>query len=156
GPLRQGWAARAGTPANLLAHTTRPPVGRVSSRPAATLPGAEFTASLHGRVSERQAGSGLVVVSIDGASSGGFDGRLHVALRGFPLGAGGVQMTDSVVALLPRGAYAWSSGRVTGLEGTRIESDVSAPDGRSVQISIDLRLGPSSTFTGSLTGLPLS
>lgn len=156
GPLQKGWAARAGTPSHLLAHKTRTqPRRTVAAVHVASLPSREFTASLHGRITEQQTERGLVVVSIDGSASGGFHGRLHVALRGFPLEGGGVQMTDSVVALLPTGAPAWSSGTVTALQGTRIESDLSSAS-RSVHVSIDLRIGPSSTFTGSLTGLPLS
>jgi hypothetical protein len=156
GPLQKGWAARAGTPASLLAHAAPARTSTVSVGHVATLPKQQFTAGLRGRITERQTDGGLIVVSIDGAASGGFHGRLHVALRGFPLDGGGVQMTDGVVALLPGGASAWSSGTVTGLRGTRIESDVSSPDGRSVRLSIDLRIGSSSTFTGSLAGLPLS
>jgi DMSO/TMAO reductase YedYZ heme-binding membrane subunit len=155
GPLQKGWAARAGTPATLLARTARTPVAHVTTTHAATLPSGEFTADLRGRITEHRADRGLVVVSLDGSASGGFRGRLHVALRGFPLDGGGVQMTDSVVALLPKGAPAWSSGTVTGLEGTRIDSEIST-GGRSVHVSIDLRIGSAQTFTGSLTGLPLS
>jgi len=156
GPLQKGWAARAGTPPRLLSGTG---TIRVQTAPApnpATFPSSEFTASLSGKISEQQTDRGLVVVSIDGSVHGGFDGRLHVAVRGFPLDGGGVQMTDSVVGLLPSGAPAWSSGTVSGLDGTRIESDLSGSDGRSEHVSIELRIGSSGTFTGSLTGLPLS
>jgi sulfoxide reductase heme-binding subunit YedZ len=165
GPLKRGWAARAGTPGTLLARTaaarsTTTLTARHTHTPApaasVSLPSGRFRASVHGRITEQQTNGGLVVVSIDGVASGGFQGRLHIALRGFPLDGGGVQMTDSVVGLLPKGAPAWSSGRVTGLEGTRIESDVSNADGQSVRVLVELQVGGSTSFTGSLVGLPLS
>ncbi len=165
GPLQRGWAARAGTPASLLGHAAsgrattvavRSPAPRAASGGSVALPKRRFTASLTGRIAEQQTNGGLVVVSIDGVASGGFRGRVHIQLRGFPLDGGGVQMTDSVVGLLPKGAPAWSSGTVTGLEGTRIESDVANSAGQSVRVLIDLQLGSTSSFTGSMTGLPLS
>jgi len=161
GPLQRGWAARAGTPARLLgrAPARRPIVVALQPPPPAPsvdLPHGRFTAQVRGHLRERPTERGLVVVSLDGLATGGFHGRLHVALRGFPLDGGGVQMTDSVVAILPRGAPAWSSGAVTALEGTRIESDVANSDGQNVRLLIDLQLGSEDTFTGSLTGHPLS
>jgi len=59
-------------------------------------------------------------------------------------------MTDSVVGLLPHGATSWLSGRVTGLDGTRVLTDVQGPSG-SVRIQLDLRITPSGAVTGSLT-----
>ena len=95
-------------------------------------------------------------MTIDGSATGGFHGRVHIALRGFPVEGGGVQMTDSVVALLPARAPAWSSGTVTGLNGTRLESDVTGPTGRAVGLRIDLRLDSSHRVKGSIAGRPLS
>ncbi len=162
GPLERGWAARAGTPASLLhprASRVTTVVVRTPKQPAAPsvdLPKRRFVANVRGRITEQQTDRGLVVVTLDGRTSGGFHGRLHIALRGFPAQGGGVQMTDSVVALLPNGAPAWSSGTVTGLEGTRIESNVANSDGQNVRVLLDLRIGSGTTFTGSLTGSPLS
>ena len=164
GPLQHGWAARAGTPASLLhfgqtrvAVAARPPAPKTTAAaPSVDLPKSRFTADVHGRIKEQQTNRGLVIVFIDGTAKGGFHGRLHIALRGFPVQGGGVQMTDSVVALLPHGAPAWSSGTVTGLDGTRIESNVANSAGQNVHVLIDLRIGSGTTFTGSLTGAPLS
>lgn len=159
GPLQRGWAARAGTPSSILRRFAVPArtiaVRRTVSKPA-SLPAHSFSAGFQGRIAEQQTDRGLVVVTIDGATSGGFRGRLHIALRGFPVEGGGVQMTDSVVGLLPSGAPAWSSGTVTGLAGTRIESDVTDPAGRSVHLRIDLQLGSSSAVTGSIAGRPVA
>ncbi len=162
GPLQRGWAARAGTPTSLLAKprattvSVRRPVVAAASIPSEALPTGHFTASVKGRIAEQETERGLVVLFIDGVATGGFHGRLHIALRGFPLDGGGVQMTDSVVGLLPKGAPAWSSGKVTGLEGTRIESDVANSNGQNVHVLIDLRISSGTAFTGSITGRPLS
>jgi DMSO/TMAO reductase YedYZ heme-binding membrane subunit len=161
GPLERGWAARAGTPSSILRRWTTSArqiaVRRVVATPRpASLPAAPFSADLNGRISEQQTDRGLVVITIDGRTSGGFRGRLHIALRGFPVEGGGVQMRDSVVALLPTGAPAWWSGTVGGLEGTRLESNVSDQTGRTVHVRIDLRLGSSDRITGTIAGLPVS
>lgn len=161
GPLDRGWAARAGTPSSILRRFTVPARTILVRRTVPTpkpksLPARSFTAGFQGRIAEQPTDRGLVVVSIDGRASGGFHGRVHIALRGFPVEGGGVQMTDSVVALLPTGAPAWSSGTVSGLEGTRIESDVRDENGRTVQLRIDLRLGSSNAVSGSITGRPLT
>src|SRR5581483_3224906 len=126
GPLRRGWAARAGTPSTLLAAAAR----------------------------GQDAPQGLVVVSIDGRARGGFAGRVHVALRGIPLDGGGVEMTDSVVGLLPQGASAWAAGHVVGLDGQRILAEVRPPGGGAVRLLLDLRIQASGAVTGSLHGRP--
>ena len=118
------------------------------------LPTRRFTGFLTGRIGEAPTEQGLVVVTIDGVARGGFRGRFHIALRGYPLDGGGVQMTDSVVGLLPTGAGTWSSGTVTGLEGTKILSDVHISTSRALRLRISLRLG-GSRVTGSISGLPV-
>ena len=165
GPLEPGWAARAGTPATLLA---RAPAGRpatigltppvrtdpnVSLR-SASLPDGSFAAALRGHIAEASAARGLVVVTIDGAATGGFHGRAHLALRGFPVEGGGVQMVDSVVGLLPTGAPAWSSGTVVGLAGTRVVADVRDPSGKQYRVRFDLSIGDGGAVGGTMHGRP--
>jgi sulfoxide reductase heme-binding subunit YedZ len=155
GPLEHGWAARAGTPASLLGtkgtQSVVPPARAAASHVATvSLPSGRFSSVFRGRLHESPTGQGLVVVGIDGIATGRFAGRVHLALRGIPLDGGGVQMTDSVVGLLPRGATSWLAGRVTGLDGTRVLTDIQSPSG-SVRILLDLRITPSGAVTGSLT-----
>jgi DMSO/TMAO reductase YedYZ heme-binding membrane subunit len=163
GPLQHGWAARAGTPQSLLPQSAarraapiRPPrhAHPRTTPHAAVLPTRSFTGLLKGHIGEAPTGQGLVVVTIDGIARGGFRGRFHIALRGYPLDGGGVQMTDSVVGLLPVGARRWSSGTVTGLQQTDILSDVRISPGRVLRVRISLRLGRS-IVTGSISGLPV-
>jgi DMSO/TMAO reductase YedYZ heme-binding membrane subunit len=162
GPLQPGWAARAGTPRSILGgspirRTVQVATPRRADPPprvrAAVLPTGRFTGVLEGHVGEVPTEQGLVVVKIDGTARGGFRGRFHIALRGYPLDEGGVQMTDSVVALLPAGATAWSSGTVTGLQGTNILSNVLVSSHRVIRLRISLRL-TGARVTGSMAGLP--
>jgi hypothetical protein len=165
GPLSTGWAARAGTPKALLAsgrlaaaraaaasaRATRP--ATTATAPAPTLPRGSFDASFRGRLEQAPAGAGLVTVTLDGVAHGGFDGRVHVALRGAPLDGGGVQMIDSRVGLLPNGASAWNAGRVVGLEGQRILAEVQGAGGRRVRVLLALQIDPTSgRVSGSIHG----
>jgi methionine sulfoxide reductase heme-binding subunit len=161
GPLAKGWAARAGTPSNLLGHvqttggtpiSLKKPAHTSTTTPSAALPAGRFTAGLRGRIGEKQTDRGLVVVTIDGRATGDFHGRIHLALRGFPVEGGGVQMTDSVVGLLPTGAPAWSTGTVTGLVGSHIVADLHDPSGRSYRLEFDLTIGDGGSIGGTLHG----
>lgn len=156
GPLLKGWAAKAGTPTSLLAsfRVPAPRAGAIGAgtqtAPGPQLPSGSFTALFHGHIRQASAGSGLVVVTIDGVATGSFHGRVHVALRGEPLGGGGVQMIDSSVGLLPQGATVWAPGHVIGLEGTRVFADVERSDGRRVRVELDLRISQSGSVSGSI------
>ncbi|MGH2933659.1 MAG: ferric reductase-like transmembrane domain-containing protein [Gaiellaceae bacterium] len=156
GPFQKGWAARAGTPRSLLGVAR--PVGSAASltAPAPTqvpLPSGRFDATFTGRITNSQAGSGLVVVSIDGAATGGFEGRVHVALRGVPIAGGGVEMLASRVGLLPRGATAWYPGTVVGLEGQRVSADVAASNGHHIHVLLALHIDAASgRVTGAIHG----
>jgi hypothetical protein len=151
GPLAHGWAARAGTPKALLAPARVVAARRVrATPPPAALPSGSFGASFSGRLREAPAANGLVVVAIDGTATGRFRGRVHVALRGMPIDGGGVQMIDSSVGLLPRGAPAWFAGRVVALDGQRILADVNGSGGRRVHVLFSLRIDPSGRVSGSM------
>ena len=160
GPLASGWAARAGTPSSLLGHAAkggqativlRRPAPTTPTRSAA-LPAGRFSAGLHGRIAQSSTDRGLVVVTVDGTATGGFRGRVHLALRGYPVEGGGVQMVDSVVGLLPTGAPAWSSGTVVGLEGARVATTVRDPSGRSYRVDFDLSIADGGSVGGTLRG----
>jgi sulfoxide reductase heme-binding subunit YedZ len=163
GPLQSGWAARAGTPTRLLRTSRAAPAGTTRqlaaapAAPAPTLPSGSFTAGVHGTISETPSGNGLVTVTIDASASGGFDGRVHLALRGVAIDGGGVQMTDSVVALLPTGAPAWYSGRVVGLEGSQVLANIRGSGGRPVRVLLALRIDPSArSVAGTLRARALT
>ena len=77
---------------------------------------------------------------------------MHLALRGFPIDGGGVEMTDSVVGLLPAGAPSWSSGTVVGLAGTKIDADVTDPQGRRYRVRLDLVIRGAGSVGGTMHG----
>jgi sulfoxide reductase heme-binding subunit YedZ len=155
GPLRAGWAARAGTPSALLgsarvaaAVAAPAPVAVATRQPE--LPGAPFRATLTGTVATRNEASGLVVVTLDLHATGGFRGRVHIALRGQPLDQGGVQMLQNAVGVLPQGATAWESASVVALAGQQIQLVVRTPSGATRTVLLDLRIDAA---TGRVTGL---
>jgi DMSO/TMAO reductase YedYZ heme-binding membrane subunit len=146
GPLRAGWAARAGTPSTLLPSSrtvAAPAIVPVATREP-ELPAAPFRATLSGTISNRNEASGLVVVTLDLHAGGAFRGRVHVALRGMPLDGGGVQMVQSAVGVLPRGATAWETASVVALQGQQIELAVRTPSGGTRGVVLDLQIDPAS------------
>ena len=152
GPLHSGWAARAGTPSNLLGARSVRVTKLVTVSAVPQLPAAPFDASLSGRVSESRGDSeGLVTVGLSGAAGGGSNGVLQVDLRGVPLEGGGIQMTDSSVTFGPRSSPQAYSGRIVSLEGSQLVASVQDASGNALQLQIDLQLDRSSrTFRGSL------
>jgi DMSO/TMAO reductase YedYZ heme-binding membrane subunit len=152
GPLHSGWAARAGTPPNLLGARSAQVTKLVTVGAGPQLPAAPYDASLSGQVSESSGDSeGLVTVGLDGSASGGSKGVLHVDLRGVPLEGGGIQMTGSSVTFGPPGSPQAYSGRIVSLQGSQLVASVSDANGNSLALQIDLQLDQSSrTFSGSL------
>ena len=119
GPLRPGWAARAGTPASLLGRT------RSSTAPS-TAPSTPFavpfTATASGTLTQQGpdgAGNETIILNLD--LSGGATGVLDVTLRGPALENGGIQMTSSSVTLGPSAQPDQYQGQVSGLSGTQLQ-----------------------------------
>jgi hypothetical protein len=148
GPDAHGWAARAGTPAALLRHTT----AVTSQRAAAAAPAlpTSFSGRLQGTISEGSDSNGLVDIHLDGSVAGGVPGELRVVLQGIPLDGGGVNMTASGVAFAARGTPLYE-GQIVALEGTRVTARVASPSGQALLLSLMLQLSPgSSTLTGTI------
>jgi hypothetical protein len=149
GPAQHGWAARAGTPKSLLHAST---AGLVRATPVRKLP-ARFDARLSGTLTEAgPTDSGLIVVHIDTAVRGAVRGRLRLSLQGYPSDAGGVQMTASGVAFAAKGSPVFE-GSVVGLAGNRVDAQVSAPGGGTVDLTMLLNLdGATGTVSGTVHG----
>ena len=153
GPLQAGWAARAGTPANLLgstasaqapavAGTASPPAGSAGSPPAGTGTATltpPFSADLSGTISQSQ-GSGTARVVIDGTLSGGANGHLVVDINGTPDGGGGVFMTSSAVSLGPSSTQALYRGSIGNLQGSTLLASLSDASGNAVTLRVDLTI----------------
>jgi sulfoxide reductase heme-binding subunit YedZ len=163
GPLRSGWARRAGTSPALLhqlavAAGTAPaatasasqgstPTAPSSSSPAsgAPVPQAPFETALSGTYqTSKPDGAGNVTVTIS-TTLQGTGTPLVVQLTGTPVG-GGVAMSSSQVTL---GA---DTGTVTALSGTDISAVVSGNAG-ALRLVISLQLDQASNaVTGTVSG----
>lgn len=151
GPARHGWAARAGTPASILA-ANRPAAAAVKASPV-TLP-RHFDTALTGRLTQLGPDSnGLVTIRIDTVLRGGLAGTLRLALKGYPLDQGGISMTSSGVAFAAKGTPVFQ-GSVVGLAGNRVSADLTAQGLGALQLVLDLQLDPATgAVSGSVHGL---
>jgi sulfoxide reductase heme-binding subunit YedZ len=130
GPLAHGWAQRAGTPPRLLA--------AARLRPALATPVAEahgFSAALSGSEHDGTSADGSAVVDLALRLASG-RGTLRVRLAGAQLLDGGVALRTSAVTLVHGAVY---QGRIEQLDGTMLGSLVAAPDGRVLQLQIELQ-----------------
>ena len=152
GPGSLGWAARAGTPAALLAHSRTARAAATVRTSLVSLPGT-FHSQFVGRITESQSSNGMIDVRIDGTLSGGIHGRLRLVLKGAPLEDGGVSMTASGVAFAAAGSPSVYEGRIVGLQGTSITARVAAGS-QTVDLQIGLQLQPNQTrVTGTVQGV---
>jgi hypothetical protein len=155
GPLRPGWARRAGTPAALIASGSAAGSARTSSgaAPAATL-SVPFLARFQG--TQRQSGpdsSGLMSVTITGNLEGTQSGVLTIVLTGQPGDNGGVRLTGSQVQIGPPSAPTEYQGHVTQLSGTSLVADLTSTSGTRLTARIDLQLSAGqNAVTGTVRG----
>jgi hypothetical protein len=152
GPLRPGWARRAGTPVALVAS------GATPSTPAAPAPAATLVVPFSARFvgTQQQSGpdrSGLLSVTISGRLVGTQSGVLTIVLTGQPAGDGGVQLTGSRVQIGATAAPNEYQGHVTQLSGSSVEADLVSATGASLVARIDLQLSRSpNPVTGTVQG----
>jgi len=159
GPLASGWAKRAGTPADLLAHGSAGASSSNTSTTAAQRPVASgasptgsFTAPTTGSVMQSQLPTGQQLVDISLTLRGERLSDLHIRLRGEPTNGGGVEMTSSGVTFGPRDNPDQYSGHVIGLHGTSIDASVRGPAGSGYRLLAQLQIAPgSTTATGTVT-----
>lgn len=162
GPLRTGWAARAGTPQSLLGHTARAavPVSRSSrsggsgSSGSSTLSNA-FSSSLTGKVNQTQAPGGAIV-DLTMRVNGQVRGELRVRLGGVPIGGGaGLSMTGSQVDLALAGQPSVLQGRIVSLRGEEFDARVVEGNGTALDLHAQLQIDTgNNTVVGTLTGAP--
>ena len=151
GPLRPGWARRAGTPTTLLARASPPGAAGATSpgRRPATL-AIPFHAALVGTVSQHQAAGGTII-DLSLRLRGQARGRLRMRLAGAALPQGGLSLTGSQVDLLADGLNGVFSGKISALQGQEILARVAGASGRALQLRADLNLdGATRQATGTL------
>ena len=146
GPLRPGWARRAGTPAALLARSGGTAgAGTIRSGQSA-FPAVPFQISVTGTVTMQAGpGSGQRTVTIDTTS--GTAARLRIVVSG-PAVPGGVQMTASQVSLGPPAAPHRYTGRLVALDGSLMQASV-AGAGQRLTLTVDL-VQSGNSVTGTL------
>lgn len=125
GPLRAGWAARAGTPVALLAgHSTV--AGNGDAATTATPPG--WTRFAGRAAVTRYAGSDLEVITVHARTAGQDARDLTVILRGTKDDAG-IEMSAGSVRIAPVAGGATWSGPVTALNGAEVAAALGGPGG---------------------------
>ncbi|GAA2003555.1 ferric reductase-like transmembrane domain-containing protein [Catenulispora subtropica] len=150
GPLRPGWAARAGTPAALLARaqsataTANPAGPAVSS----TIPSLPFRTPVSGTVSN--SGSEEDAVSVTVTGTGADPVAFKIVIRGTAASGGGVAMDSSQVFFGPTAQPQRYTGQVTKLNGGTIQASVRDAAGEAVALDFDLSLS-GTAMTGTLS-----
>ena len=152
GPLRTGWAAKAGTPASLLGRTSAPSsaptpaaspagaAGASSAAPAGSLPALPFEAGLSGTITQHALGNGRVEVDITAATTGGVAAVLGIRLIGVPDGSGGIVMQSGSAGFGPRSSTGQYQGQVVGLEGSQLTLALSDAAGGRIELRVDLSI----------------
>lgn len=166
GPLRPGWARRAGTPSSLLASARASvaagPSGSAAGTPAsgsetapaspsspANLP-VPLTASFDGtRSLSGPDSNGLVSVIFTGSFSGSVPGTLRLVLTGQPAD-GGVSLTGSSVSLGPTASPTEYQGHVTSLDGTTIVAALTDGAGATVTATVQINDPQAAQIHGTL------
>lgn len=148
GPLQPGWAARAGTPANLLpvatTATSRDPVSAPSA-PLVLPANADIGGTT--RLHELGGGNARVVLALE--TSGASRLGIQVTLRGQQLAQGVAMSSGSVVLTPPQHAAAYR-GAVTGLSGGNISASLSDGHGDQIEVLLSLQIAPGGATSGQL------
>ena len=150
GPLKPGWAARAGTPANLVALAAGSSATPTGTGASSGLPALPLSTAVTGTISTANTNSGLTTVTIDGTGTSPV--AFHVVISGPAAAGGGVQMSTSQVAFGPTTQPGKYSGRITGLNGTDIHATVTDSAGSTVSLTLNLSInGPNVSGTLAAT-----
>ena len=149
GPLKPGWAKKAGTPASLLgassASASAPTPTGSATRSDLSVP---FSSAFRGRQSEANSDAqGDTTLTLTGSFN---DGTFRVALTGQPVNGGGVQLTGSQVTVGPASNPSEYTGHVTNLDGDTIVATVSAPSGRSFTATIHITAIQGRSLVGTI------
>jgi hypothetical protein len=160
GPLRPGWARRAGTPTTLLAshvaaaraaraRAARPAPARAATVDTLKVP---FSATLNGTVNQTQEPGGAIL-DLALRVSGGANGELRVRMAGAPDGGGGLSMTGSQVDMSAAGLASVLEGKIVSLQGQQFVARVGDRTGSTLELQASLNIdNQSGTVTGSLSG----
>jgi hypothetical protein len=155
GPLAQGWAQRAGTPASVLTAFNPPAKRRPSARRVSDGFAHAFSADFTGPVREGTSADGTSVVDLRLRLQGQPHGVLRIRLGGSALPGGGLSMQRSAVTLGPPGRPTEYEGKVQFLQDNFLRAEVGSADGRAVRLSVGLSVDGGSV-NGTVSGRPLT
>jgi DMSO/TMAO reductase YedYZ heme-binding membrane subunit len=152
GPLADGWARRAGTPAALLAPGATASARRAAPRSALARP---FSAGLRGTVRRGVSAGGTGVVDLRMRLTGAVRGVLRVRVAGDPAQGGGVLMRRSAVSLGSPSAPGEYRGRIVALRGSSLQAVVGASSGPALRLRVDLALSGADA-RGTVAAVPVA
>jgi sulfoxide reductase heme-binding subunit YedZ len=170
GPLRPGWAARAGTPKALLAGSrsplagshpsgtggsAAPPTTTTTPSRAGGLPAPPFQAPLTGTISQQSQRDGSLKVTIAARTSGNLAAAVQIVIIGTSDGQGGVIMQQSQATFGPSSAPSEYQGHIVRLEGTRIELSMTDAAGSPLVLRVDVNI-TGSQVSGQLASISAS
>jgi len=168
GPLADGWARRAGTPARVFASAAATVPPTVATAPPTTGPPATtqpvrvfgaggFSASMTGTY--RQTGpdaQGHYTVSLVGNLAQGAGGTVDIEIIGVPASGGGVSMTSGTMTVSDgRNSY---RGDIVGLQGGDIQAQMPGPGGAdwTVEVVLTELDRTSGRMAGTVQAVPTS
>ena len=157
GPLKPGWARRAGTPTSILNPTPASATASSGSgSPSTAAPSGSSATSFTGVFNDAIAGTLVqsadgTTVTISGNLTGSAPGHLSVVLHGRPAAGGGIEMTSSSAALGPAPSSALFVGSVASLAGDQLTLSL-RDGGTQIKVSAQLELGASGSVAGTVQG----
>ncbi len=164
GPLRPGWAARAGTPAALLGSSKHDATSPTTAAPSAsssatstpssptTLPAPPYHLTLSGTISQRSLSSNSARLEIKAATSGSLVADIDIVMIGAPAASGGLDLQQSQASFGPPGAPSQYQGQIVGLNGSRIVLKLADHAGTQLDLSADIAESGSQVH-GELTSI---
>ena len=148
GPLHAGWSRVAGTPAQILASSTkRAPAPAAQPAPLTLVLPANATFS--GSSQLKGAGTGPVTFKISGTTPGSDPLLLDIRLQGV-LQGGGLSVQSGAISVTPPQGAAVYRGAMTGIQSNTLSATLSDGHGDSIGLTVVLSL--SGSFSGSGPG----
>jgi ferric reductase like protein len=151
GPLKPGWAKKAGTPVALLGSNAASSVSPGSSgQTSLSKLSVPFSSDFRGSQSESGSqGGASVTLLLSGKFSGG---AFDITLTGYPVDNGGVRLTSGRVSLGPVGAASEYTGRVTNLSGNTIVAAVTGGTNQTFTVTIQITSMRGQSIAGTIQG----
>lgn len=148
GPLRPGWAAKAGTPASLLAGGGAS-AGRNGAPSGA--PAAPFESPLAGRLSQQATPAGMTRITLAMSLETAPPLTMTVTLTGSP-SDGGVQLASSSATFGPASDPSLYTGAVSSISGSDMTVSLVSAHGQPLTVTLALQISSNGSVTGTAAG----